>query len=566
MKNSYEKNMEAMLQKAFLAQDFEAPKNQKLLDFTAQSSLKGGSSFFFFIKSGLFKTLLFMSAVVLLLFVGDHLTADELANYTPTNWGYELPQEEKVELNEIPVLEATVLSKENKRPEIHQITPLVYELKELKDSIKRYTPEKEEIKFPKLSEDEIEKNIKLKGHLIKEVLKFAKNRVVKVNVFDQNLRKGEEELTDFVIWTGELSNLEYGIFLNDLLVQKKKEDYLLAKVYDKGWEEFSNKAYLMPMTNMYSWHPAFHEYPVVNISRKGAELFCEWLEQEIQKSNKNKNGLWEVRIPTNREWEYAASSGIGQNIYPWAGPHVRNDEGCFLANFKAIKNPDSLFNLSESSCGGNAGGILTHGTHSYNPNKVGIYNIAGNVSEMVYYPYQLNEIGARGGNWNSIREEIKIYGKDSYLGVEKASPLVGFRPVITYQKKRINGRLVFDEVIAKPILTKKEQEDNDKRKLKLLKEIIKVDHDVYTNGIRGKMRINGTEELTVLFFASKLEVTNIQYKTFLFDLIGQGRYTEYEKAKPDFKVWAELALSEKIFPKEYLMHLSYQDYPVVNIS
>ena len=47
-------------------------------------------------------------------------------------------------------------------------------------------------------------------------------------------------------------------------------------------------AFNEPMKEHYFSHPAYDNYPVVAISREGAELYCKWLTKEANKLNAQK--------------------------------------------------------------------------------------------------------------------------------------------------------------------------------------------------------------------------------------------------------------------------------------
>ena len=116
----------------------------------------------------------------------------------------------------------------------------------------------------------------------------------------------------------------------------------------------------------------------------------------------------------------AASIEGKKDPYPWEGKFLRNSKGCYLANFKPT---DSTYF--------DDGAFFTAKVNSYNANDFGLFNMSGNVAEMVYDDYPSKNSGTAGGGWMSNAEEIKILGPDPYQGLTEAHPNVGFRVVMT---------------------------------------------------------------------------------------------------------------------------------------
>lgn len=141
--------------------------------------------------------------------------------------------------------------------------------------------------------------------------------------------------------------------------------------------------------------------------------------------------LPEYRLPTEAEWEYAASSLVGirdynvyrgRKKYPWDGQYTRSGDvkrqGDQLANFKQ----------SDGDYGGIAGwsddgADITAEVKSYEPNDFGLYDMAGNVAEWVadvYRPIvddEFNDFNYYRGNVytkNAINEDgsVKVVGVD----------------------------------------------------------------------------------------------------------------------------------------------------------
>ena len=126
------------------------------------------------------------------------------------------------------------------------------------------------------------------------------------------------------------------------------------------------------MTNMYFWHPAYDDYPVVGVTWQQCNAFNVWRTQLLNswRSSNYESYVQDFRLPSETEWEYASRGGLDNNPYPWGGPYIRNSRGCFLGNFKPMRG-----RYMED------GGFKTVKASSYHPNDFGLYCMAGNVAE-----------------------------------------------------------------------------------------------------------------------------------------------------------------------------------------
>ena len=185
------------------------------------------------------------------------------------------------------------------------------------------------------------------------------------------------------------------------------------------------------MEEQYFSHEAFNDYPVVNVTRAGAEIYCKWLTQCTNATLSDDEKINDVRIPTRVEWIFAASGEDKFLPYPWEGNNPRNAEGCYLANFSPKA---STTDITEDAALSQDGAMFTAKTATYNSDR-GMYNLSGNVAEMVYEDYNSkSKPGTAGGSWLNSEEEIKINGPDPYEGVTSGHPGIGFRVVITVTK------------------------------------------------------------------------------------------------------------------------------------
>jgi formylglycine-generating enzyme required for sulfatase activity len=88
-----------------------------------------------------------------------------------------------------------------------------------------------------------------------------------------------------------------------------------------------------------------------------------------------------------------------------------------MNTFEVVKNKigDSYIGLSYTD----DGGTYTVPVTAYDPNGYGLYNMSGNVAEMV------SEKGiARGGSWASTGFDVRIKSEQKF---ENTSPEIGFR-------------------------------------------------------------------------------------------------------------------------------------------
>jgi len=202
-----------------------------------------------------------------------------------------------------------------------------------------------------------------------------------------------------------------------------------------------------PMTNMYFWHPAYDNYPVVGVTWVQAKAFSIWRTQLLNSWLVAMGDLFvnDFRLPTEAEWERAARGDLANSAYPWGGPYIRNESGCFLGNFKPMRG-----RYFED------GGFHTVKAYSYNPNGWGLYCMAGNVAEwcetaydesmyefshdlntdhrydaMDWDPPAMKRKVLRGGSWKDIGYYLQTSTR-TYEYQDTAKSYVGFRNVMTH--------------------------------------------------------------------------------------------------------------------------------------
>ena len=224
-------------------------------------------------------------------------------------------------------------------------------------------------------------------------------------------------IASFRMLETEVTNASYNLYLEDLKTQGRMADYEKAKI---------DTARAILVTNHFS-HPAYWQfppYPVACVSHEGAMLFCQWLTEKM-------GGDWEYTLPTTDQWKYAAHGGLVYNTYPIGGPYLTNRNGEPLYNFlrfgdESITMQDGKYVVVINYDSFHLIDNLPDPAKSHHPNNYGLYNMSGNVAEMVY------ERGiAYGGSFLDTGYDIRI---DSEKPYDAPSPLIGFR-VIAARKR-----------------------------------------------------------------------------------------------------------------------------------
>ena len=148
--------------------------------------------------------------------------------------------------------------------------------------------------------------------------------------------------------------------------------------------------------NRWNCAPGLAQHPVWGVNWSGARLLCEHLGG---------------RLPTMKEWESFASNNDPLRRYPWgdAAP------------------TDALANYDE-----HVGGTTIAGC--YPPSELGLFDLAGNLSEWCQDLYEPHGVGsglervAKGGAWSKEARLLQIRasrGKWECLG----TTTIGIRPV-----------------------------------------------------------------------------------------------------------------------------------------
>ena len=113
--------------------------------------------------------------------------------------------------------------------------------------------------------------------------------------------------------------------------------------------------WLIPRYYTYSSFRDALTHPAVHISYKDAAEYCHWIGR---------------RLPTEKEWEYAARGGVANLTYSWGNKFQPKHMNIWEGEFP-------VHNTLDDGCLG------VCPTLTFPPNDFGVYNMLGNVWEWV---------------------------------------------------------------------------------------------------------------------------------------------------------------------------------------
>jgi formylglycine-generating enzyme required for sulfatase activity len=232
--------------------------------------------------------------------------------------------------------------------------------------------------------------------------------------FDKRFVKVDDK---FYVDKYEISVQDYQIFLNDK--REKGEDCTLLMYDSTRWAWNFGYPHL---ENSYFSSEYYRDCPLVCITYIAANEFCKWLTEKYHSNPQRKYKQVKFRLPTEQEFIKAAISKYDHTkiFYPWGHNdlYAKSEKQC---NFFAMRQEDLDFKRDTVKYHNiiNSFDCRIEPVTSYNPNPYGIFNIVGNVSEMIQ-----EEHIAMGGDWTSTGYNVRITSKKHY---ENTDVTVGFR-------------------------------------------------------------------------------------------------------------------------------------------
>ncbi len=219
----------------------------------------------------------------------------------------------------------------------------------------------------------------------------------------------------------EITNLEYNEFLQDIKTSVGVEEYSKCQPDTTRW--LDRCCYNEPYVSYYHSHPAYRQNPAVNIDKESMEKYCAWLTSKYNATPKREFKKVVFRLPSEQEW-MKFSSPLPDQRLPWHGDLAylvdSKDKIVPMANVKTMNYATGKYDFVGDN------GFIPVVIGTYKSNKLGLFDIIGNVAEMT------SDGKVKGGSWDNTIEECFI---DKEQNITLPDPRVGFRIVMEIIEK-----------------------------------------------------------------------------------------------------------------------------------
>ncbi|MEP3387704.1 MAG: SUMF1/EgtB/PvdO family nonheme iron enzyme [Reichenbachiella sp.] len=310
-------------------------------------------------------------------------------------------------------------------------------------------------------------NVADRSHLknrVEMLLNKNESKTTKFIISEIDIKALDKEITkvkdNIYASISETTNEQYEVFLDYLNENGYDDLYQKAAINLSKYEGSSlgiHKSYhfdIRKNTKHKSGNNTdFSQHPAMDMSHEAAKIYCEWLTTQYNGQEKRKFKKVLFRLPTQQEWTMAAlgykdfqSWVFEDNIvkarpygedkpkyfeeyrigdydsvsYPWYHAdwfkqrnRITNDKGCYLANVNAPEATTCQANMIGD------GFTFTNQVKTYFSNDMGLFDVIGNVAEMINEPGK-----AMGGSWDHPANQSTI---TSVIQYDHPEPTVGFR-------------------------------------------------------------------------------------------------------------------------------------------